>query len=182
LQAGRDYEIKAVGATPQRLIAMRENKDYAGSMLGPPTSILAKRSGFVSLGTVQDLIGPYQAAGNFVLRAWAKDHRETLVCYLAALVEAQRWLMASANKQAVIDLLVKESHLAPDVAAETYDSYMTRPGGYAQDARLDLDGFKNVLKLRAEVEGQWGGHPPAPEKYYDPSYYRSALDVLKEKK
>lgn len=182
LQAGRDYEIKAVGATPQRLIAMRENKDYAGSMLGPPTSILAKRGGFVSLGSVQDFIGPYQAAGYFTLRKWAQEHPGILVNYLSACIEAQRWLMSPANKQAVIDLLIKESHLAPDVAAETYDSYMTRPGGYAPDARFDLDGFKNVLKLRAEVEGQWGGHPPAPEKYYDPSYYRSALDVLKEKK
>ena len=44
---------------------------------------------------------------------------------------------------------------------------MTRPGGFAKDAQFDLEGFKNVLKLRAEVEGQWGGHPPALEKYYD---------------
>jgi ABC-type nitrate/sulfonate/bicarbonate transport system substrate-binding protein len=182
LQVGRDYEMKPVGATPQRLIAMRENKDYAGSMLGPPTSIVAKRGGFVSLGTVQDLIGPYQAAGTFTLRKWAQEHRAALINYLAVCIEAQRWLMAPANKQAVIELLVKESHLAPDVAGETYESYMTRPGGFAKDARLDLDGFKNVLKLRAEVEGQWGGKPPAPEKYYDPSYYQSALELLKEKK
>jgi hypothetical protein len=56
---------------------------------------------------------------------------------------------------------------------------MTRPGGYEKDAAFDLDGFKNVLKLRAEVEGQWGGHPPGPEKYYDSSYYDAALAKLK---
>src|SRR5215469_8740079 len=39
---GKDYEIKPFGATPQRLAAMRENKDFAGSMLGPPTSLIAK--------------------------------------------------------------------------------------------------------------------------------------------
>ncbi len=177
-----DYEFKPIGSTPQRLIAMREHKEYAGSMLGPPSSIVAKREGFVSLGSVQELIGPYQAAGSFVLRQWAKDHREALMHYLPACIEAQRWLMAPPNKQAVIDLMSKESHLAPDVAGETYESYMTRPGGYAKDARLDLDGFKNVLKLRAEVEGQWGGKPPAPEKYYDASYYLSALEEIKEKK
>lgn len=182
LQLGRDYEMKPLGATPQRLIAMRENKDYAGSMLGPPASIVAKRDGFVSLGSVQDLIGPYQAAGTFTLRKWAEEHRAALSNYLAACIEAQRWLMAPANKPTIIDLLVKESHLPPDVAGETYESYMTRPGGFAKDARLDLDGFNNVLKLRADVEGQWGGKPPAPEKYYDPAYYLSALELLKEKK
>ncbi|MGC0773140.1 MAG: ABC transporter substrate-binding protein [Candidatus Acidiferrum sp.] len=179
MQAGRDYTMLPFGATPQRLIAMREHKEYAGSMLGPPTSILAKREGFVSLGSVPDLIGPYQAAGQFTLRKWAQEHRAALVSYLAAVIEGQRWLMAPANKQEVIELMIKESHLPPDVAAEAYASSMTRPGGFARDAQFDLDGFKTVLKLRAEVEGQWGGHPPSPEKYYDSSYYEAALLKLK---
>jgi ABC-type nitrate/sulfonate/bicarbonate transport system substrate-binding protein len=179
MQAGRDYEIKPFGATPARLAAMREHKEFAGSMLGPPTSIVAKRDGFVSVGSVQELIGPYQAAGYFALRGWAKEHRGTLVPFLAACIEAQRWLMAPANKEQVIALWVKENHLAPEVAAETYESSMNRPGGFAPDTRLDLEGFKNVLKLRAEIEGSWGGHPPAPGKYYDSSYYEAALEKLK---
>jgi NitT/TauT family transport system substrate-binding protein len=179
MEAGRDYEIKPFGATPQRLIAMREHKENSGSMLGPPSSIVAKHEGFVSLGAVPDLLGPYQAAGYFTPRTWAKEHREILDSYLAAIIEAQRWLMAPANKQQVIDLMVKESHLTPSVAAEAYESSMTRPGGYEKDSALDLDGFKNVLQLRAEIEGQWGGHPPAPEKYYDSSYYEAALSKLK---
>jgi len=179
MQAGKDYEIKPLGATPQRLIAMRERKENAGSMLGPPISIVAKREGFVSLGSVQDLIGPYQAAGYFTQRAWAQGHRSELEKYLAAIIEAQRWLMAPSNKQQVIELMGKESHLAPDVAVETYELSMTRPGGYEKDAAFGLDGFKNVLKLRAEVEGQWDGHPPAQEKYYDSSFYDAALAKLK---
>lgn len=179
LQFERDYEMKPIGSTPQRLAAMREHKEYAGSMLGPPSSIIARREGFVTLGSVQELIGPYQAAGFFTQRQWAHDHRDALIPFLAAIIEAQRWLMAPANKQQATDLMIKESHLASEVAAKTYESLMTRPGGYARDASLDLEGFKNVLKLRAEVEGQWGGHPPSPDKYYDPAYYNSALDKLK---
>jgi ABC-type nitrate/sulfonate/bicarbonate transport system substrate-binding protein len=175
MQAGKDYEIKPFGATPARLAAMREHKEFAGSMLGPPTSIVAKHAGFVNLGSVQELIGPYQASGYFTERKWAGEHRDALVLYLAAIVEAQRWLMAPANKEKVIELMTKEMHLAPEVAAETYESYMSRPGGYEKDARFDLDGFKNVLKLRAEVEGSWGGHAPGPEKYYEPTYYDAAL-------
>src|ERR1700674_2367520 len=33
-----DYEIKPYGVTPLRLTAMREHKEFAGSMLGPPAS------------------------------------------------------------------------------------------------------------------------------------------------
>ncbi len=181
VQAGKDYEIKAFGATPQRLVAMREHKEFAGSMLGPPTSIVAKREGFVSLGSVQEAIGPYQAAGFFTERQWAKEHRDALLPFLAAIIEAQRWLTAPSNKNEVIALLTKESHLAPEIAAETYESTMTKPGGFAKDAAFDVQGFQNVLKLRAEVEGSWGGHPPAPEKYYDSSYYEAALAKLKSR-
>ena len=35
------------------------------------------------------------------------------------------------------------------------------------------------MKLRAEIEGQWGGKPPAPEKYVDLSYYDRALSGLR---
>jgi len=178
MEAGKDYEMKPFGATPARLAAMREHKEFAGSMLGPPSSIVAKHAGFVSLGTVQVLIGPYQAAGYFAQRAWAKEHRDLLVPFLAACIEAQRWLMAPANKLQVIDLLVKESHLAPDVATESYESSMNHPGGFETDTKLDMEGFKNVLKLRAEVEGSWGGQAPGPEKYYDSTYYYAALAKL----
>jgi ABC-type nitrate/sulfonate/bicarbonate transport system substrate-binding protein len=174
-----DYELKAIGSTPQRLIAMREHKMYAGSMLGPPSSIVARREGFVSLGSVQGLIGPYQAAGFFALRSWAQEHRNALIPFLAAIVEAQRWLMAPANKQQVIELWIKEFHLAPEVAAETYESGMTGPGGFEEDAALDLDGFRNVLQLRAEFTGMRGGSIPLPKTYYDSSYYDAALARLK---
>jgi ABC-type nitrate/sulfonate/bicarbonate transport system substrate-binding protein len=179
MEAGKDYEIKPFGATPARLAAMREHKEFAGTMLGPPSSIAAKHAGFVSMGSVQELIGPYQASGYFTQRAWAKEHRDLLVPFLAACIEAQRWLMDPVNKQQWIEMLVKESHLAPDVAAESYESSINHPGGFEADARVDMEGLKNVLKLRAEIEGQWGGHPPGPEKYYDSVYFYAALAKLK---
>ena len=175
LQVVRDYEMKPIGGTPQRLIAMREHKEYAGSMLGPPALITAKREGFVSLAKVQDVIGPYQAAGYFAQRKWALDNKENVENYLSAIIEAQRWLMDPANKQQVIDLWISEFKMKPEIAAATYESSVNAPGGFEKDAALDIDGFKNVLQLRAEIEGQWGGHPPGVEKYYDPSFYNAAL-------
>ncbi|HEY8716271.1 MAG TPA: ABC transporter substrate-binding protein [Candidatus Acidoferrum sp.] len=182
LQVGRDYEMKPIGGTPQRLIALREHKEYAGSMLGPPALVTAKKEGFVSLASVQNVIGPYQAAGYFAQRKWAQEHKEELENYLAAIIEAQRWLMDPANKQQVIDLWVKDFHLTPEIAEATYATSVNQAGGFAKDAALDIEGFKNVLHLRAEIEGQWGGHAPAVEKYYDASFYREALAKANNKK
>src|SRR5262249_10502513 len=149
MQAGRDYEMKAYGATPQRLIAMRENKSYAASMLGPPSSIIAKLEGFVSLGSVQESIGRYQAAGFFTARLlperkWPQPHRNASTTFLAAATETHRWRRAPANKNDVLALMTRDTRLAPEVAAESYESTMTKPGGYAKDAAFDLPGFQNV--------------------------------------
>jgi ABC-type nitrate/sulfonate/bicarbonate transport system substrate-binding protein len=178
LQAGRDYELKAFGATPLRLAALLGHKEFAGSMLGPPASISAKLGGLVGLGSVPDLLGAYQAAGHFAKRKWAAEHRDTLVKYLAAYIEAQRWLMEPANKTHVIVLMIMEFRISPEVAAASYELSLNRPGGFEQNAELDPLGFENVLKLRAEVEGQWGGHPPPAKKYYDDAYYRAALTKI----
>jgi ABC-type nitrate/sulfonate/bicarbonate transport system substrate-binding protein len=178
LKDGRDYQLKAVGSTPLRLTAMRTNKEYAASIMGTPTSILAKHDGFESLGTTQKLIGPYQAIGAFVQRKWARENSTALEHYMAAYIEAQRWLLNPQNKQQVIELLMKQWHLSQPLAEEAYQSILG-PGGYQKDAALDIEAFTNVLKLRAEVEGQWGGQVPKPDNYYDLTYYQAAVSSLK---
>jgi ABC-type nitrate/sulfonate/bicarbonate transport system substrate-binding protein len=178
LSAAADYELKTVGPTPQRLAEMRKHKEYAGSILGPPTSIVAKRDGFVSLGSTNALIGQYQATGAFVPRTWASEHRDTLERYISAYVEVQRWLLAPGNKQSVQELIAKEWLLSAVESAEAYE-LMTKKGWYEPDARFDVDAFKTVLNLRAELEGQWHGRPPAADKYYDLSFYAQALAKLR---
>jgi ABC-type nitrate/sulfonate/bicarbonate transport system substrate-binding protein len=175
LEAGRDYEIKPIGGTPQRLAAMREHKEYAASILGPPTSLIAKQEGFVSLGTTSQFLGPYQAVGGFALRPWAEKNREALTAYIAAFVEAQRWILDPENKQPVIALLEKEFKLSEPIAKEAYESWIMARDGFESDARIDREGFGNVLKLREEVEHTWAGEVPAVENYYDGSYFDAAL-------
>ncbi len=177
LEAGRDYTLKPTGGTFQRLGLMREHREYAASMLNPPFSILAVREGLRSLGSAVTLVGPYQGTGAFVMRAWARAHGPTLERYLRAYVEALRWALAPANREAAVALLAERLKLAPDVAAATYDQAVA--SGFAPDARLDLAGLRNVLAIRAEVERQWGGRPPAVEKYVDLSYYERAVAGLR---
>jgi ABC-type nitrate/sulfonate/bicarbonate transport system substrate-binding protein len=178
LTAGTDYTMKVVGGTPQRLQAMIQDKENAAAMLNPPSSIQAKAAGLKSLGSAAKLIGPYQGVGAFVLRPWATAHRDTLVKYLAAYVEALRWFLAPANKAQAIAFLTADLKLSPEVAAEAYARAVATPGGLVPDARLDVAGLANVLKLRAEIENQWKGIPPPPERYCDLSYHDAALARL----
>jgi len=170
-----DYAVKPVGATIKRLAAMQEDKAVAGTMMNPPFSLLAMKSGMRDLGAATTFIGAYQATGGAVLRSWAKANPDVLTKYLQAYVEGLRWALDPKNKDATIKLLVDNLKLPPEIAAATYAVAADPAGGMAHDARFDLEGFQNVLKLRAD----WtGAAPGAPDKYLDLSYYQKALAGL----
>ena len=182
LQPDRDYQLKAIGATPARLAAMREHKEYAASILGPPSSLLARQQGFPSLGSTRQMLGPYQGVGAFARKSWANANGVLLTRYIAAFIEAQRWILEPANKEQVVALLAREYKLPNELAVEAYSSWIVTRGGLEPDAAIDLDGFRNVLKLRADMEHTWNGPIPSPEKYYDPSCYNAALSGLSSRK
>ena len=175
LKEGADYKILPIGGTSLRLRGMKENKDYKGAMLNLPFSLEAKAAGLKSMGRAVDLIGPYQANGTFVLRKWAGANRDMLERYIAGIIEGTRWVMSPANKDAAAAMLAERLKVSREVAAQSWDLMTDPKFGIAPDARFDMAGFKNVLALRAEIEGSWGGKAPAPERYVDLSYYQNAL-------
>jgi ABC-type nitrate/sulfonate/bicarbonate transport system substrate-binding protein len=174
-----DYTLKLAGGTLLRYRAMVEKQEGAASILNVPFSIMARQKGAKSLGRTIDLLGPYQATGAFVMRPWAAANAETLERYIAAYVESLRWALAPANRADAIGLLVKWLKIPNDVAEQTFDMARDPKFGFTPDAKFDLDGFKNLLALRAEIEGQWGGKPPAPDRYFDLSYYERAMKTLR---
>src|SRR5712671_310312 len=175
-----DYTVRPVGGTPARLEAMTKDKaNAAAGVLGPPFSFRAAQAGLKDMGAAANAVGSYQSDGAFVMRAWAKANSDTLVRYISAYVEGRRWALDPANKAEAIALLSERLKLTPQVAALAYAVATDPAEGIAKDAKFDMAGFANVLKLRAEIEGQWGGKPPAPEKYVDLSYYDRALSGLR---
>ena len=175
LKEGIDYTLNPVGNGSRRLAALLENRNNAGAILNLPYSLEAAAKGLHSLGRPTDILGPYQAGGAFVRRDWAREHAQTLEQYLAAFVEALRWSLDAKNRDDAVGILVDKLKLPRDVAAKSLD-LMAEPGfGFARDAAFDLVGFKNVLALRAEVEG---GTPKNPQRYIDLSYYERAMKLI----
>lgn len=170
-----DYAVKPIGGSFARLNTMKSDKTIAATMLNVPFSIIATEAGLKDFGTAVAALGPYQGTGGFVLRSWASANSDALVRYTRAYIEGLRWAMSPANKAEAIKLLVEKSKLSPDVAAKAYAIQSDPINGVAKDAKFDLAGFKNVLKLRVEAEG---GTVAAPEKYYDLTYYNKALAGL----
>jgi ABC-type nitrate/sulfonate/bicarbonate transport system substrate-binding protein len=179
MKEGADYQIYPIGGTSQRLRGLKEDKKYKAAMLNLPFSLDAKASGLKSMGRATDLLGPYQANGTFVLRKWGTAHRDLLERYIAGLIEGTRWALAPANKDAAVTILAERLKVNRDFAAQTWQLMTDPKFGIAKDAQFDMQGFRNVLALRAEIEGGWGGKAPSPDRYVDLSYYEGAMKRLR---
>ena len=172
LKKDADYQVKIVGATFKRLDDLEKNKDSKASMLNPPFSLRAVKGGLKDMGSVAKLYGPYQATGAVVMRDWAAKNGDVLVKYLAAYIEGLRWALDPKNKDEATKILADGLKLPPDVAAATYAIATDAKEGLAKDAKFDMKGFKNVLKLRAD----WTGKKPGnPAQYVDMTFYNRAL-------
>jgi ABC-type nitrate/sulfonate/bicarbonate transport system substrate-binding protein len=154
---------------------MRDDKTMAAAILNPPFAIHARRAGLKDMGAVVDTIGPYLGTVPYVLRAWAHANAGSLVAYLAASLEGLRWILDRANKAEALKLTAGCLNVPADIAAEIYAAATDPARGLAKDAAFDLDGFKTVLKLRADFEGRAAA---PPEKYFDLSFQRRAIAGL----
>ena len=175
----RDYSVRLAGGTGPRSVAMVADPQLAAGMINPPFSFSVREKGLKSLGSQFDLLGPYQATGAFVMRAWAAANAAVLDGYLSAYIEGQRYVMNPAHRVEMIALLTSSFKLSAPAAEGTYDALVKPGSGLAPDARFNLAGFNNVLAIRAEMEGMWGGTPPPADKYFDLSFYDRAAKAAR---
>jgi ABC-type nitrate/sulfonate/bicarbonate transport system substrate-binding protein len=178
LKEGSDYTVKQVGAVSFRYKAMIEDRSNAGGILNLPFTVEAAAKGLTSLGRLVDLLGPYQAAGAFVMRPWARDHGPELEKYLAGYVESLRWIRDTGNRAAAVDLLVDKLKLQRAIAERTYDLLIDPVSGFTPDAKFDVEGFRNMLALRAEIERKAETEAVSPERYVDLRFYDRAMKLI----
>jgi ABC-type nitrate/sulfonate/bicarbonate transport system substrate-binding protein len=166
-----DYQINPVGGTPMRLEAMLKDKGMVAGMMNPPFSVNAQKAGLKSMGTAAAALGAYQGTSAFVLRAWGRANADTLVKYLEGYIEGMHWALDTSHKPEAAALMVERLKLSGDVAGQVYDVAADPKDGYDKDAALNMEGVKNVLKLRAQFAG---GAQAGPETYIDLTYYQKA--------
>ena len=178
LKEGADYTVKPVGAGVYRFKAMKESKENTAGILNLPFTVQAESIGLKSLGRTVDMLGPYQAQGAFVLRSWARDHGAVLERYIAAYVEALRFVRDPKNRAGSVALLVEKLKLSPKEAERTYELLLDPGFGYTPDAKFDQEGFRNMLALRAEIQRRPSDAQVDPSRYIDLGYYERAMKLL----
>jgi ABC-type nitrate/sulfonate/bicarbonate transport system substrate-binding protein len=177
LSEAADYRVVPVGRGELRLKAMAGDKRYAAAVLNLPYTIQAELLGMKSLGNTVDLLGPYQANGAFALRSWIRSNGPLLERTIAGYVESLRWVRRPENRAECVAILMRTLKIPRDVAGRTYQVLVDPIRGFTPDARFDMEGFRNLLALRAEIEGK-GSASRNPESYLELGYYARALASL----
>jgi NitT/TauT family transport system substrate-binding protein len=171
-----EYDLFQGGDCMRRLNGIRSDPKNAAVLLNFPCTVLAEREGFPNWGSAAEALVAYQADGAFVMREWAQQHRDTLINYLQSIVEALRWASRAENRLETVTIVAKYLNVEPDIAEKSVEGALGQHGGLDKDARLNMDGFRNLLQLRAEMIG--GLKEIRPEKYLELSYYERAIADL----
>jgi ABC-type nitrate/sulfonate/bicarbonate transport system substrate-binding protein len=166
-----DYTYLSIGRSADRIGAMRAGH-IQGCLIGQPDDFVMLDEGFKSLGFTQDYLKDVQYAGFAVNGPWAQKNENTVVALMRALVKATRWLHDPANKkEAMAVLLDYFPDWKPAWQEQTYDM-LIRQKMLSTDARPNLKGIENFLKLAVEH----GGIPSVPplKNWVDSSYVEKA--------
>jgi len=172
--ADSDYRLEPVGGTAARWSALQQRR-YAATMLNPHFDALASAAGFRLLGKASDVLPAYQGLVGSARRNWAQNHRDDLVRFIRAYAASVKWLCDPAHKSDAVEMFRRHvPGTSAEIAGVAYDEEFASTGGFHEDLALDAAGIETVLTLRrtyAQPKKELG----PPDKYYDLSYYRSAL-------
>jgi ABC-type nitrate/sulfonate/bicarbonate transport system substrate-binding protein len=169
-----DYNVVKVGGMVQRWNALRAGNQDA-TLLSAPFDILAEEQGFNRIARATDVIGPYQGNVAAARRSWAAAHRDDVIGFIRAYAAAIDWLYEAANRgEAVRIFMANLPRISAQLAQQSYDELLHPERGFLRQAKLEDSGLKTVLELRSRY-GEPKCSTAEPMKYYDPSYYETAM-------
>lgn len=169
-----DYSIEKVGGTVQRWNALRGRKQ-AGTLLSAPFNLLAREEHFTALAKATKVIGPYQGNVGATRRSWAMENKTLVIAFIRSYVQAIEWLYDKSNREEAVRILAKNvPEISPGLAEQSYDELLDPEAGFSPAGRVDFAGLRTVLALRSRY-AELPKTLTDPLKYYDPSYYDSAM-------
>lgn len=140
-----DYEFAVVGVHPARWKALQEGTIDAAVQL-IPLNFVAVDAGYPNLGEVTDYIPEIVFTAIIVDKAWAQSHREEVVAFLAAVMDATRWLSDPANDDALVALTTEITQAEGQYGRQALD-YMREKMVFSRDLAIPKVAFAKSLEL-----------------------------------
>jgi ABC-type nitrate/sulfonate/bicarbonate transport system substrate-binding protein len=170
----RDYTTVPAGGVLQRYEQLVQGK-HAATLLLSPFEVLGQAKGLNVLADASAALGSYQGLVAGVRRSWAQRNERALVGFIKAYRQSLDWLYTPANRQAALDLFLRNvPNATPQVAQASYGILLHPVNGFDPQAKLSVEGTRTVIALR-EKYGKPAKKMQAVGAYYEPRYYEAAV-------
>jgi len=175
LRLGDDYSFVVAGSTNLRLDALLRG-EVAATILYPPFDGLAAAQSCRQFASSKGTYPAYSSLATAALQPWLAANTETVSRYCRAILQALRWLYDPANADAAQTILRDEPALALDAATAQLSlaAFVSPDDGFGVDARLDMDGLRQVIAIRSALGAAAGVALGEPERYVDMGCYERA--------
>ena len=171
--AESNYKIEKVGGTTMRWDSLREGKQ-SGTLLSAPFNLIASEQRFNELARAINVIGHYQGNVAATRRSWARENRTKVIAFIRGYAQAIDWLYDKANRDEAITILLSNVPISHELAERTYDELLDPKEGFFRKASASTEGMRTVLALRSRYADA-KRKLIDPSKYYDSSYYDTAM-------
>jgi NitT/TauT family transport system substrate-binding protein len=138
------------GATPNRYAAL-VNGAVQAAVVSQPFDFRAMQEGYTQLYDTSFMKKHYSFGVITARRNWAHDNPKVATAFVRAIGNAIAWWEDPNNKEEAIDILQKVSKQNRALIIKTYEYYHDKVAPYPTDAKLQEDGFQNLLDLLVEA-------------------------------
>lgn len=158
LHRNADYDVVALGATPQRAVALRAGRCHA-TLLNGGLVLTAQQDGLANLGRVTDVVRPYLGTVLAASGRWLDEHPELVRQFTDAWQHAVTQLLGAGEE---INPLLADVFGLPPAQLPAIRDVLHDPGeGLVPDGEVDPAALANVALLRARY-GQKGASCGSP--------------------
>jgi NitT/TauT family transport system substrate-binding protein len=138
------------GATPNRYAAL-VNGAVQVAVVSQPFDFRAIQEGYTQLFDTSFMKKHYSFVVVAARRKWVHDNPKVAEAFVRAVGNAIAWWNDPKNKEEAIDILQKVSKQDRALITKTYEYYHDKVQPYPEGAKLQPDGYKNLLDALVEA-------------------------------
>jgi ABC-type nitrate/sulfonate/bicarbonate transport system substrate-binding protein len=143
-----DVDITIVGATAGRFAALKSGTVDA-TMVLPPFNFLAEEQGFHNIGLVIDYVKDYPFTGLEVSKPWASAHMDLAKRLLAALDDSAAWFYKPENRDALIQMGMKNFKIDEKGATQSLD-FLRKIQYFAPTSKVSAKSLNSLIQVMHE--------------------------------
>jgi len=147
--AAGEYTIASVGGVKQRFEGLLAGQQ-AGALFNSPFESLLVAQGYNLMDTAASIFKRYQGQVLAARSSWANANRDQVTGFIRAFLAALAWLYEPGNREEAYRIFSsRQADAGPGAAKTAYQVLFHADTGFPRDGKIDPEGFKTVIDLRA---------------------------------